>query len=140
MANLVRRGVLDDPFEDLFKGFFVRPLSFEAPQTAQFRMDVTENENAYRVKADLPGVRREDLNVTIDGDTVTIAAEVRSEKEAKNGDRVVRTERYIGKIARSFALGQPIEEAGAEAKLTDGVLELVLPKKAAPSGRKLTIN
>ena len=140
MANIARQSVYSDPFEDLLRGFFVRPLAFESSATPQFRMDVAEDENAYRVKADLPGVKKDDIAVTVEGDTVTVTAEVRGEKEARNGDRVLRTERYTGKLARSFSLGQDVDETGADARLVDGVLELVLPKKAAAARKRLTIN
>lgn len=140
MASSARQSLYADPLEDLFRGFFVRPLSFETPALPQFRMDVAENENAFRVKANLPGVKKEDIAVTVEGDTVTVSAEVRAEKEASNGERVLRSERRAGKLARSFSLGQEVDESGAEARLVDGVLELVLPKKAAASRKRLTVN
>jgi HSP20 family protein len=140
MANISHPSLLNDPLDDLFRGFFVRPLSFETPAVPQFRMDVSENENAYRVKADLPGARKDDISVTIERDTVTVSAEVRAEKETNNGERLLRSERYSGKLARSFSLGQEVDEAGAQARFTDGVLELVLPKKAAAARKRLTIN
>jgi HSP20 family protein len=140
MANIARQNLFSDPLDELFRGFFARPLSFEAANVPQFRMDVTENENAYRVRADLPGVKKDDIAVTVEHDTVTVNAEIRAHKEAQNGERVVRSERYIGKLSRSFALGQDVDEAGAEARFNDGVLELVLPKKAAAARRRLTVN
>lgn len=103
-------------------------------------MDVSEGESAFRVKADLPGVRKEDIAVTVDGDTVTISAEVRAEKDAGANERVLRAERHSGRISRAFSLGQDVDESAAEAKYVDGVLELVLPKKAAATRRRLTIN
>ena len=140
MANIARHNLLSDPLDEFFRGFLVRPLALETPSVAQFRMDVTENENAYRVRADLPGVKKDDIAVTVEHDTVTVNAEIRAHKEAQNGERVLRSERYIGKLSRSFALGQDVDEAGAEARFNDGVLELVLPKKAAAARRRLTIN
>jgi len=100
---------------------------------------VSENEKAYTLRAELPGVKKEDINVTIDGDTVAISAEVKSEKDVKNGDRVLRAERYYGKVYRAFTLGQAVEEAGTHAKYADGVLELTLPKKAAVQAKRITI-
>ena len=86
----------------------------------------------------------EDIQIKVDGDKVSISAEVRSEREVKNGDakdgeRVVHTERQYGKVARSFSLGQDVDSARAEAKFADGVLVLTLPKKAAESTRQITI-
>jgi HSP20 family protein len=140
MVNITRYNAFDDAIDDLFRGFFVRPLSFEAPAgAAQFRVDVSENENAYTLRAEIPGVKKEDISITIDGDTVAISAEVKSEKEVKNGDRVLRSERHSGKVYRAFTLGQPIDETAAAAKYNDGVLELTLPKKAAAQAKRVTI-
>ena len=140
MANIVPRSLFDDTLDDFFRGFLVRPFAYEGASMPPIRMDVSENENAYRVSAELPGVRKEDINVTIQADTVTIAAEVRREKEANNGEQVLRSERYHGKVSRTFALDQEVDEASAEAHYHDGVLELVLPKKAAATRKRLTVN
>ena len=141
MANLTRFSPLDDVFDDLFRGFFVRPVRYEGQPSvgAAFRVDVAENDKAYTLRAELPGVRKDDISVTIDGDTVAVAAEVKTEKDVKNGERVVRSERYAGKLYRAFTLGQPVEEGSAAAKFTDGVLELTLPKKAAVQAKRITI-
>ena len=140
MANITRFNPFDDTVEDLFRGFFVRPVSYEGPAgAAQFRVDVSENENAYTLRAEIPGVKKEDISVTIDGDTVAISAEVKNEKEVKNGDRVLRAERYYGKVYRAFTLGQAVEEAATAAKYANGVLELTLPKQAAAQAKRITI-
>ena len=141
MANLTRFNAIDDPLDDFFRGFFVRPVNYEgnAPGVAQFRVDVTENDNAYTLRAEIPGVKKDDIQITIDGDTVAIGAEVKNEKDVKNGDRVLRTERFYGKVYRAFTLGQSVDEAGAAAKYSDGVLELTLPKKAAVQAKRITI-
>jgi HSP20 family protein len=140
MANITRFNPFDEAFDDLFRGFFVRPVSYDAPAgAAQFRVDVSENEKAYVLRAEVPGVKKEDINVTIDGDTVAISAEVKQEKDVKNGDRVLRSERYYGKLYRAFTLGQAVEEAGTHARYADGVLELTLPKKAAAQAKRITI-
>jgi len=140
MANITRFNPFDDTVEDLFRGFFVRPVSYEGPAgAAQFRVDVSENENAYTLRAEIPGVKKEDISVTIDGDTVAISAEVKNEKEVKNGDRVLRAERYYGKVYRAFTLGQAVEEAATAAKYANGVLELTLPKQAAVQAKRIAI-
>jgi HSP20 family protein len=140
MANITRFNPFDDTIEDLFRGFFVRPVSYEGPAgAAQFRVDVSENENAYTLRAEIPGVKKDDISVTIDGDTVAISAEVKNEKEVKNGDRVLRAERYYGKVYRAFTLGQAVEEAATAAKYANGVLELTLPKKAAVQAKRIAI-
>lgn len=140
MANITRFNPFDDTIEDLFCGFFVRPVSYEGPAgAAQFRVDVSENENAYTLRAEIPGVKKEDISVTIDGETVAISAEVKNEKEVKNGDRVLRSERYYGKVYRAFTLGQAVEEAATAARYANGVLELTLPKKVAVQAKRITI-
>lgn len=142
MANISRYDPFDvtaEPFDDLFRGFF-RPVRFEGQaQPMQIKMDVKENDKAYTVHADIPGVKKEDIHVTIDGNQVAISAEVKRVKEEKDGDKLLRSERYTGKVYRSFALGQDIDEGASVAKYNEGVLELTLPKKQAVASRKLTI-
>ena len=139
MANIVRSG--SHPFDDLFRGFFVRPVDFgSAVDVPSIKIDVKEQGDAYKVHAELPGIRKEDIHVNIDGSVVSISAERKQEKEVKDGERVLRTERYFGKVSRSFQLGQDIDESKSAAKFTDGVLELTLPKKAAAAAKRLTID
>lgn len=140
MANVTRYDPFGDLFDDFLKGFFVRPITTEGPATARrIALEVSENGEAFRVLAELPGVKKDEIQVTIDGDQVSISAEVRKEKDVKEGERVVHSERYYGKVARAFRLGHEIDQAGAQAKYTDGVLELVLPKKVTAAARKLSI-
>jgi HSP20 family protein len=140
MANIARFTPFDETFNDLLRGFFVRPVGLETGDTpAQFKVDVTEDEKTYTLRAEIPGVKKEDIDVMIDGDQVAISAEVRNEKEVKDGGRVLRAERHYGKLYRAFALGQAIDEAGAEAKYADGVLRLTLPKKDAVASKRIAI-
>lgn len=148
MANISRYDPFSlsriDPFtdiDDFFKGFFVRPALMEGGSQGQLqiRMDLKENDTAYTVHADIPGVKKEDIQVSIDGNQVSISAESKSEKEEKEGEKVLRSERYFGKVARSFTLAHEVDETQAQAKYSDGVLELTLPKKAATSAKKLAI-
>ena len=130
-----------DPLDDLFRGFFVRPVEFSnQTQAPSIKMDVKEDEKAYQVHAELPGVKKEDIHVTIDGNLVSISAEVKQEKEVKDGERVLRSERYFGQVSRSFQLAHDIDEAAATASFKDGVLELTLPKKTVAGGKRLTIS
>lgn len=136
-----------DPFADvfptLFRGLFDQPSSLPAAasgrQLAGFRVDVKENKDAYVVHADLPGTTKEQIHVEIDGAQVTIRAEVQGQAEQKEGERVLRSERYKGQFARSFALGTELDEERAAARYENGVLELTLPKKQAPAARRITI-
>jgi HSP20 family protein len=138
MANITRI----DPFDDLFRGFFVRPVEFNntAPVAPTIKMDVREEGENYLVHAELPGVRKEDIHVIVDGNQVSISAEAKQEKEVKDGDRVLRSERYFGKVSRSFQLGQDLDDTKASAKFNDGVLELTLPKRAATANKRLAID
>ena len=140
MANITRFNTLDNAVDELMRGFFVRPMNYEAPAVpAQVRVDVTENDKSYVVRAEIPGVKKEDINVAIDGNQVEISAEVKKEKEAKDGEKALRTERYYGKVYRAFTLGQDIDDAATQAKYADGVLELTLAKKASPAAKRITI-
>src|SRR3569623_2796483 len=137
MANLSRYDPLNlariDPFgdiDDLLKGFFERPALFEGQPQMQIKMDVKDNDNAYTVHADIPGVKKEDIHVSIEGNQVSISAETKMEKEEKEGEKVLRSERYSGKVSRSFTLAQDVDQAQAQAKNNESELEQTLPKTA----------
>lgn len=138
MSNISRY----DPLDDFFRGFFVRPVDFSSAggEAPAVKIDVKEQEKHYLVHAELPGVKKEDIHVNIDGPMVSISAERHQEKDVKEGERVLKVERYFGKVSRSFQLGQDIDDAQATAKFTDGVLELTLPKKAATQTKRLVID
>jgi len=142
MLNITRFSPLEDAFENMFRGIPVWLPNPEtrAPAPTPFRMDVTENEKEYRVLAELPGVKKEEISITINGNQVSVSAEVKHEKDVKNGGTVIRAERYFGKIQRAFSLGQEVDEATAQAKYADGVLELTLPKKAAAAAKRLAVH
>lgn len=133
-----------DPFEDLFKdfrGLVLKPVDMSAAlaEAPTIRIDVKEQPASYSVHAELPGVKKEDIHVHIDGALVSISAERKQEKEVKEGERVLRTERHFGKVSRSFQLAQDVDESRSSAKFVDGVLDLVLPKKTTVAARKLPI-
>jgi len=139
MANIARFNTIDNALDELMRGFFVRPMNYEPAAPAQLRVDVTENEAGYVVRAEIPGVRKDDINVAIDGNQVEISAEVKNEKEVKEGEKVLRSERYYGKVYRAFALGHEVDQGATQAKYADGILELTLPKKASASVKRITI-
>jgi HSP20 family protein len=142
MVNVTRFNPFDDSIDELLRGFVVRPVAFEGtPKAAQaIRIDVREDENAYTVHAEIPGVKKDEIHVNIDNEQVAISAETRNEREVKDGERMLRAERHYGKVYRAFALGQAVDQEKAIARYADGVLELTLPKKAAASSKRLTIN
>jgi HSP20 family protein len=140
MTNLVSY----DPFTDkgvdeLFRGFFA-PVRLEGTRTpVTIKMDVTETADGYMVHAEIPGAKKDDINVEIEGNQVTLTAEVKRESEKKEGDKLLRSERYYGNVYRSFTLPVELDEAKSEAKYNDGALEVKLVRKASIPGRKLSV-
>jgi HSP20 family protein len=140
MTNLVTY----DPFTDtgmdeLFRGFFA-PVRLEGARSpVTIKMDVTETGDGYMIHAEMPGVKKEDINVEIEGNQVTITAEAKREWEKKEGDKVLRSERYFGNVYRTFTLPVELNEALSEAKYYEGVLELKLVRKAPLGGKKLPV-
>ncbi len=128
----------DAGFDELVRGFF-RPVRVTRHGAATIRIDVIEKGDSYVVYADLPGVAKDAIDVTIEGNTVTIAANAKPSTEVAEGERALRNERFAGSLARTFALPVELDEAASHAKVDAGVLELTLTKKVAIAGRKLTI-
>ena len=140
MANVTRWDPFEDHLDDLFKGIFLRPMRLEQAQDpVRIRVDVKEDDKAYVVHAEIPGVKKEDIQVSIDGNQVAISAEVKRQKEDKQGEKTLRTERYYGKVHRAFALSQEVDQEQSQARYENGVLELTLPKRATATVRKLTV-
>jgi HSP20 family protein len=148
MANITRFDPLNeltrfDPFGDLdnmFKGFVMRPVFQGATAAPQMKLDVTEDDKAYTIKAEIPGVKKEDIHISVDGNLVSISAEVKKETEKKEGKKVVHSERYFGQVSRSFTLAKEVEQATATAKYADGVLEAVLPKKKGAAAKQISVS
>ncbi|MBA3033047.1 MAG: Hsp20 family protein [Gammaproteobacteria bacterium] len=137
MNPLIRQ----DPLDDFFRGFFVRPVEYGvAAEAPNIKIDVKEQDKSFLVHAEMPGIKKEDIHVSIEGPVVSITAERKQEKDVKEGERIVRIERYFGKVSRSFQLGQDIDDSKASAKFVDGVLELALPKKDATQSKRLAID
>jgi HSP20 family protein len=141
MANITRYDPFND-MDDLFKGLFVRPMRFDLdmPQQMRMKIDVTRADDTYTVKADIPGVKMDDIQVSIDGNEVTISGEIKKETEEKKGEEVLRSERTYGKISRSFTLPHDVDEAKVVAKYADGVLKLTLPMKDQSRTKKITVS
>ena len=129
----------DDPFENIFKGFFQPVRRDRSAALPSIKVDVKESAKAYTVRADVPGMKKEDIQVDVNGDMVTIRAENKSEKETREGEKVVYRERSYGSLYRSFNLGQDVDASQAQARYENGVLELTLPKKANASARRLPV-
>jgi HSP20 family protein len=138
-GEVTRFGLFDEPFDALMRRMF-HPMRVKDAQALDIAIDVSENDNSYIVKAEIPGVNKEDINVAIDGNQVSINAEVKKEKEEKEGEKVLRSERYYGSMYRSFTLPGEVDQAQAEAKYGNGVLELTLPKKTGAGAKKLEVH
>ena len=135
LSNLFDIDPFGDALPSLFRSWRLEP----ATQVPKIKIDLTEHDNDYVVKAEIPGVRKEDIDVRVDGRQLTIAAEVKEDKEEKKDGRVLRSEREYGYASRSFTLASAVDDSKADAKYSNGVLELKLPKKTTPSARKITV-
>ena len=141
MNSLMTRGSLfDDFFKDVAPGFFVKPLHGDPlPSASQIRIDVKETDKDFTVQADIPGVSKEGIHVSVEGSIVTLRAEIRQQDRQTEGEKVLRTERYYGEVSRSFQLPSDIDEANAKARYDNGVLCLTLPKKISSAPQRLTV-
>lgn len=127
--------------DDLLRGFGSRSLWRDATNAPDLRIDVSENDGAFVVEAEMPGVGKDDIEVSVEGNQVSIGAEVKREtKKKRNGDKEIYTERYYGKVYRSFSLPSDLDSGKAEARYDSGVLTLTLPKKKNGSSRKVAVS
>ncbi len=149
MASIVTRS---DPFQELarldpfrdFDSVFPMPRAMrrwmaEMPSEPAIKLDVSEDDKAYHVKAELPGVKKEDIAVEIEGNQVSLSAEVKRESEKKQGETVVHSERYYGRQYRSFTLDKEIDRNKAEARFENGILELTLPKTGGEPAQRIQV-
>jgi HSP20 family protein len=143
--STLRPGAMEDQFgrmvENMFQDFFA-PLAqgrWGGEDVGMPRLDVSETDKTFEVKAELPGVKKEDVHVSIDGQRVTIEGECQQANEQRQGEQVVYSERSTRKYQRSFTLPSEVDDASAQARLEDGVLMLSLPKKQGGTARQLTI-
>lgn len=148
MANITRFEPFSelarfDPFMDMndfFKGFSLRPVLREFEAEPQMKIDVSESDSSFLVKAEIPGVNKNDIHVSVEGNLISISAEVKKEKEEKKDEKVIRSERFFGKVSRSFTLANDVDASKTQAKYSDGVLELKLPKKSNGSKKEIAIS
>ena len=125
MANLSRYRGYGEGLDDLFRGFLMSPVRLDGQPELQIKIDVSEDEKAYTVHAEIPGVNKEDIQVGVDGNQVSISAEIKNVSEVKEGSRVLRSERYFGSVSRAFSLAQDVDASTVSAKYANGVLELM---------------
>ncbi|NLD54866.1 MAG: Hsp20/alpha crystallin family protein [Burkholderiaceae bacterium] len=136
--NALTRFDRDDFFPEMMRRFF-RTAPWYEDGAGDIRIDVTENDKSYEVTAAVPGVKREDIQVAVDGNLVSISTETRSEREKSEGGRVLLKESHVGRASRSFTLGKEVDADKVKAKLEDGVLKLTLPKREGASSRRIEI-
>ncbi|HEY0955175.1 MAG TPA: Hsp20 family protein [Roseateles sp.] len=136
----LRSSLFDDFFRDLAPGYLVRPLHGD-PLPQQIKIDVKETADGFQLHAELPGVAKDDIHVSIDGPVVSLGAEIRQHDQKSKDERVLHSERYYGAVSRSVRLPADIDEGRASARFDNGVLTLTLPRRSAPEGsRKLRID
>ena len=139
MANITRFSPFEDLFNELSRGFWVKPLTLPAEAELKMKLDVKEDDKAFSVQAEVPGVKKEDIQVDIEGNQVSLRAEVKKEKEEKKGEKVVYSERSYGMVGRSFTLPVEVDAKGARAEYKDGVLSLTLPKKSNGAAHRISV-
>ena len=131
--------------DDLLAGFFSTPAGQTRTAVTPIKIEVSEDASSYRVSAVIPGVKKEDIHVEVDQNEISIVAEIKRETvapvdaAAKDGQRLLHSERFYGKASRVFSVAQDIDEAAIQAKYADGVLSLVLPKKTPVSAKRVTV-
>lgn len=141
MSNLVtRNSIFDNFFDEMAPSFLMRPLHGDAlPSASQIKIDVNEKDDTFYVNAEIPGVAKEDIDLSITGDIISISAEIEQKDERKEGNRILRSERYFGSVSRSFQLPDKVKVDAAEASYENGILRLVLPKETGSERKKLEI-
>lgn len=138
LTPFIGSGLLDNFFRDVNPGYFIKPLHGD-PLPAQIKVDVKENPNEFIVEAEIPGTGKENINVGIDGNVLTIRAEISQVDSQNKEETILRTERYYGSVSRSFKLSSDIDEQNSKARYENGILILNLAKKLKPSGQRLSI-
>jgi HSP20 family protein len=146
LAPLARRDLVGPLFDDFLeeawplRAWMPASMMPEASPMMRARMDVLDKGEKFEVKVDLPGVRKEDIDVSVEGSRISIKAETKEEKTVKEGDKVLRSERVATSYARSFELPVEVTETGSEAVFENGVLTLTLPKRAGETSKRLTVH
>ena len=130
-----------DPFSEVFPELLRTAFPLVGGrEPLGIRVDVKESDGVYRVMAEIPGVKKDDIHVEVEGNHVSISAEIESASEQKEGERVLCSERYHGSVARSFTLGSEVDEDKVSAKYENGVLDLTLPKKAHAASKRIAVS
>ena len=142
MSNLspfVSRGLFDELFRDVNPGYFIKPLHGDSLPT-QIKVDVKESSNEFIVQAEIPGAGKENINVDIDGNVVSIRAQISQVDSETKDDKLLRSERYFGEVSRSFQLPGDIDQTASKARYENGVLTLNLVKSQKKGGQRMNID
>lgn len=140
MNDLVRLDPFNQMMNGIVDGIFMRPVGSRSDEDRViFKVDISEEDTAYRLWADLPGLSKEAIDVAIEGNKVTVSAEAKPNQVFAEGQRLIRAERPTGKLFRVVVFEREVDAAKAEARYHDGVLELVLPKVEAAIPKRLAI-
>ena len=132
LPSSLRIAPIDQSFERLMHGLFDSPAATstaEGTRTSHLALDIRETSDAYEVEAELPGLRKEDVRISVDAGRISIEAESTRQRAAKEGEKLIHAERNVRKLSRSFSLPVELDESRIEARLEDGILTLTLPKK-----------
>ena len=140
MANITRYDPFDELFKDFGKGFWVKPFAVPEEVEVKMKIDVKEDDKSFTVHADIPGVKKEDIKVDVEGDQVTLSAEAKQEKDEQKDEKIIHSERSYGMVSRSFQLPVEVDAQGARAEYKDGVLNLTLPKKPNGSAKRVAVS
>lgn len=139
MANISLFDPMTNQMNKFLQNFGLKPTLLGAEERLDIKLDLSEDDKNYIVRAEIPGAKKEDIKVEVDGSRVSISAEIKSFKEEKKNERVIHSERYEGKAFRSFTLDSAVDEGAAQASYKDGVLELRLPKIGNGKTKRLSI-
>ncbi len=139
MANITRLNPFDDLFNDFGKGFWLKPMSGTGESELTMKVDVKEDDRGFLIKADIPGVKKEDIQIDVEDDRVSLCAEIRQEKDDKKGEKIVYSERRYGIVRRSFRLPASVDANDAKAEYRDGVLSVTLSKKRDGSSKRIIV-
>ncbi len=139
MGSLRPFSLFEPDVHGVLKGAFPPMWMTSEAMPPTIKVDVAETPERYSVKADMPGVAKEDIRVDVDGNVVSIAAEVRREKVDEKDGKVLRSERYVGTMSRAFTLPVDVDVGRAEATYADGVLTLQLPKTTGQPAHRVPI-
>lgn len=130
--------LLNSVLDDFFSPAARNPAAPKA-QSVSPRVNVVENDTAYELQAELPGVQKDDVKISVENGRLSIEAEVKRTEEKKEGENLVYAERSVSKFARSFTLPKEVDDTAAQARLENGVLTLTLPKKAQAQAKQIAI-